>query len=538
MPALIQLLRADPDFPRLRLAILLTLSAIAGGGFLIALNVAIDEIAASQPNPQTWLVLMLLLLLSIITQYYALAQMGVSLEDSVLKKRLLVVARLRYADPGYIEAVLDAPSRAILVKDSQIISQAMIPAILLIRSLAILIFVLVYLVALSPVFSLVILLTVSLYLLLERRFIQPRLAARLGTTWASHQVFFHHVQGLLDNMRNIRQYRHSGDEALSQFRQLATGMSQEKRAINQVIAIEFTLGAILFQVMLLSLLVFVPGLIGGWGADTLKLAVATLYLMLELMAMPTHWPILARANAAVEEMNRLEGVIRKSPRFESPGRPAQDSYTGFSSLQLNQLHFRYPDGDSLRSFELGPLNLSLASGEWLCLSGASGSGKSTLLKILAGLETRFTGSYCIDGKELEPDDYPLMRELFAVAWSEGPRVTSLTLDDPRQMPPWLDKLDLAGRVRHVEGRWDVGSGLSTAEMRRVRLLKAIVEDRPVLLLDDLLSDQDAEWRERLYLEILPALIRQGKTVVIVSRDETCHELADRTLTLNNGSFKG
>jgi hypothetical protein len=59
MPALIQLLRADPDFPRLRLAILLTLSAIAGGGFLIALNLAIDEIAASQPNPQTWLVLML-----------------------------------------------------------------------------------------------------------------------------------------------------------------------------------------------------------------------------------------------------------------------------------------------------------------------------------------------------------------------------------------------------------------------------------------------------------------------------------------------
>lgn len=160
-----------------------------------------------------------------------------------------------------------------------------------------------------------------------------------------------------------------------------------------------------------------------------------------------------------------------------------------------------------------------------------------MLKILAGLETGFAGSYCIDGKELEPDDYPLMRELFAVAWSEGPRVTSLTLDDPRQMPPWLDKLDLAGRVRHVEGRWDVGSGLSTAEMRRVRLLKAIVEDRPVLLLDDLLSDQDAEWRERLYLEVFPALVKQGKTVVIVSRDETCHELADRTLILNHGTLK-
>jgi putative ATP-binding cassette transporter len=534
MPALLQLLRADPDFPRIRLALLLTLSAVASGGFLIALNLAVEQMVAGQASPQDGLILLLLLSLSVITQYYALSQMGVSLEDAILKKRLLLAARLRYADPGYIEDIVDAPSRAILVKDSQIISQALLPAIRLIRSLAVLVFILIYLVALSPVFSVVVLVSLIAYLYVEKRLIQPRLALQLRTTWASHQTFFHYVQDFLANMRTIRQYRDASDEALNHYNHLAANMSQEKRVINQVVVSEFTFGYALFHFMLLLLLVFIPGLTGGWGADTTKLLLTTVFLMAELLPLPGHFPALARANAAIEEMERLEGVIKKSPHFESPGRMTQEGMSDFSSLTLSDLHFAYAVPEGVTPFGLGPLNLGIRAGDWLCLTGSSGSGKSTLIRILAGLQTGYSGTYSIDGQPLEPDHYPLMRELFAVVWSQEQPVQRLSCEDPRQMPGWLDKFDLTGKLRHLNGQWVVPVPLSTAENKRVLLLKAILEDRPVLLVDDVLGDQDEAFRERLCLDIFPALKKQGKTLVIVSRDASCLELADRVLTLHQG----
>ncbi len=517
---------------------LLTLSAVATGGFLIALNLAMEQVAAGQSSPQEWLILMLLLSLSAITQYYALSQMGISLEEAVLKKRLLLAARLRYADPGYIENIVDAPARAILVKDSQIISQAVLPAIQLIRSLIVLAFVLVYLVVLSPVFSVVVLVSLLLYLYVEKRLIQPRLALQLRTTWASHQSFFHYVQGLLGNMRNIRQYRSTSDEALNRYNHLAGNMSQEKQAINLAIVGEFTFGYTLFHLMLLILLVFIPGLTGGWDVDAGKLLLATVFLMVEMLPLPGYFSALARANAAIEEMERLDGVIKKTPHFESPGRVTQDEITNFSSLSLENLHFAYTCPEGVVPFALGPLNLRIGVGEWLCLTGSSGSGKSTLIRILAGIQTGYSGSYLIDGQPLEPDHCPLMRELFAVVWSQEQPVQSLLCEDHRQMPRWLDQFDLIGKLQPLNGRWIVPSPLSTAENKRVLLLKAILENRPVLLLDDILSDQDVAFRERLYLEIFPALKKRGKTLVVVSRDESCLELADRILTLRQGRFTG
>ncbi|MGI9211566.1 MAG: ATP-binding cassette domain-containing protein [Methylococcaceae bacterium] len=537
MPALIQLLRSDPDFPKIRLAILLMLSAVAGGGMLITVNLAIEEIAASVSSSQVMMTLLLLLVLTVATQFFALSQMAVSLENAVLKKRLLLAARLRYADLGYLVDVLDAPSRAILVKDSQIISQAVLPAILLVRSMAVMVFILIYLVTLSPIFSLVTAVTLVLYLVIQRAFIQPWLMVKLATTWASHQIFFQFVQRFLTDTREIRQSRRSSDEALAQYNRQLVGLTQEKKAINLAVVGQFTFGYTLFHLMLLSLLVFVPGLIGGWETDTLKLVLATLYLMMEVMSVLGHFPSLARASAAVEEMNRLDGVIQKSPHFESPGRVSHDPTKTFSSVQMDKLHLRRFDAAGGISFELGPLDLSIKAGEWIGITGSSGCGKTTLLSILTGIQSGFSGSYLIDGLPMEPDNLPIMRELFAVAWSETPSMLALHSEESRQMPHWLEQLDLTTKLHCVEGLWVPRTPLSTAESKRVLLLKTILEDRPILVVDGILGEQDPEFLERLYQEILPSLKRMGKTLIVVSRDETCLAQADRILTLVQGKIR-
>lgn len=537
MPALIQLLRSDPDFPKIRLAILLMLSAVAGGGMLITVNLAIEEISASVFSSQVMMTLLLLLFLTLVTQFFALSQMAVSLEDAVLKKRLLLAARLRYADLGYLENVLDAPSRAILVKDSQIISQAVLPAVLLVRSMAVMVFMLIYLVTLSPVFSLIFAVSLLFYLLVQRAFLQPKLMIKLATTWASHQIFFQFVQRFLTDIRQIRQSRSSSDEALAQYNRQLVGLAQENKAINLAVVGQFTFGYTLFHLLVLSLLVFLPGLIGGWETDTLKLVLATLYLMMEVMSMLGHFPSLARASAAVEEMNRLDGVMQKSPHFESPGRVSHDPVKAFSRLEMDKLHLRRFDATGGISFELGPLDLSIKAGEWIGLTGCSGCGKTTFLSILTGIESGFSGAYLIDGLPMEPENIPVMRELFAVAWSDAPGGMAVRSEDSRQVPHWLEQLNLTTKLHCVDGLWIPRSPLSAAESKRVLLLKSILEDRPVLVLDGILGEQDPEFLARLYLEIFPTLKRKGKTLIVVSRDEACLSQADRVLTLVQGKIQ-
>ena len=514
---------------------MLIVSGLAGGALLIAINLAVDEISLNQPNSQTWLTSVLLLLLAASAQYFALSQMAVSLEEALLKQRLLLAARLRYADLGYIEEIASAPTRSILVKDLQVVSQAVLPATRLIRSLAVIVVVLIYLVVISPVVAIASLALITFYLLVQIRYIQPRQARQLNATWAQEQIFFRYVQSLLDSIREIRQSRRASEEAFEQYNRLAGQMSDLKRGINQGFVREFSFGYAFFYLMLIGLVEVVPGIMGAWEADTVKLVAAIFYLLVELISLLGHFPVLAQANSTVDEITRLDGVIRRSPRFDAGGRVAMGTVPSLSSLQLTLNQFDYRDSKGQPVFSLGPIRLALKAGDWIVLTGANGCGKTTLLKILAGMLTEFSGSLSVNGQTIGEEDYPLFREFFAVAWPDTPGNFNPPVKDPRLVAHWLEKLKLNGKVSFADGKWS-SHNLSTAQGKRLTLLKVILEDRPVLLLDGMDADQDTDFREYFYLDILPALKKQGKTLVIVSQDSHYFSLADRVWTLAQGKI--
>jgi len=163
------------------------------------------------------------------------------------------------------------------------------------------------------------------------------------------------------------------------------------------------------------------------------------------------------------------------------------------------------------------LDFTLAGGQWTCLLGASGVGKSTLLRLIAGLVRPERGSvHCSDGR-------PLAGRL---AWM-GQR------DD---LLPWLsarDNVVLGARLRGEPpdlGRADallerVGlarladqrpATLSGGERQRVALARTLMEDRPVVLMDEPFSALDAITRARL--QSLAAALLRGRTVLLVTHD--------------------
>jgi putative ATP-binding cassette transporter len=94
-------------------------------------------------------------------------------------------------------------------------------------------------------------------------------------------------------------------------------------------------------------------------------------------------------------------------------------------------------------------------------------------------------------------------------------------------------MGLADKTALTNRRFDT-IRLSTGQRKRLALVVAMLEDRPIYVLDEFAADQDPEFRRRFYDEILPAMLERGKTVVVVTHDERYFDRATRRVIMDEG----
>jgi putative ATP-binding cassette transporter len=78
--------------------------------------------------------------------------------------------------------------------------------------------------------------------------------------------------------------------------------------------------------------------------------------------------------------------------------------------------------------------------------------------------------------------------------------------------------------------------LSQGQRKRLALLVAYLEDRPIYIFDEWAADQDPQFKEIFYLELLPELKSRGKTVIVISHDDRYYHVADRLIKLEQGQI--
>ncbi|MCB1035646.1 MAG: cyclic peptide export ABC transporter, partial [Acidobacteria bacterium] len=72
------------------------------------------------------------------------------------------------------------------------------------------------------------------------------------------------------------------------------------------------------------------------------------------------------------------------------------------------------------------------------------------------------------------------------------------------------------------------------QRKRLALVTALLEDRPVYLFDEWAADQDPEFKEVFYHQLLPELKARGKTAIVISHDDRYYDVADRVVKLDTG----
>ncbi|UTT87650.2 multidrug ABC transporter permease/ATP-binding protein [Psychrobacter raelei] len=268
----------------------------------------------------------------------------------------------------------------------------------------------------------------------------------------------------------------------------------------------------------------------------LSLGVATTFaLTLLFMQSPIlhavgAYPTLQTAQVALDKIQSLQ-LAEYQPEFISP-----TANKAWQTLTLRNIDYQYSSQDLI----LKQVNLTLNKGDVVFLIGSNGSGKSTLAKVLTGIFAPTSGEMTLDGRLITEANRAQYRQLFSAIFSDQHIFKQLIGKDGNAVDMdlvqhWQHRLQLQNKVS-IDGDKLSTDKLSQGQRKRLAMLTTVAEQKDILLLDEWAADQDPAFRRVFYQHLIPELKALGKTLFIISHDDSYFEHADRLLLMKQGKL--
>jgi putative pyoverdin transport system ATP-binding/permease protein len=352
----------------------------------------------------------------------------------------------------------------------------------------------------------------------------------------AHDVWMRHVRALIEGIKELKIHR-------PRRREFVDGVLDPAEALRCRCKIRgdtqfdaaVVWGRSLFLVAI-GLLLFVWPRMFQVDAITLTGYVLTiLFLMSPLEQILVWLPILAHASVSVAHIEGLGLMLDEAEREDVGLEPADR----WGQIELADVTHAYHREGHSRGFSLGPIDLALRPGEIVFIVGGNGSGKTTLAKLLTGLYVPETGEIRLDGRPVTAANRESYRQLFSVVFDNAAVFDALwgidATDLDRRAGQYLRDLELDRAVTVTGGTFST-TQLSRGQRKRLALLTAYLEDRPIYVFDEWAADQDPVFRKVFYVRLLPELKLRGKAVVAITHDDHYFGIADRIVKLDEGKM--
>ena len=171
---------------------------------------------------------------------------------------------------------------------------------------------------------------------------------------------------------------------------------------------------------------------------------------------------------------------------------------------------------------LTSVTTTMESGEFISLVGPSGCGKSTMLRLIAGLITPTTGKLTVNGEEIEkpaPDRGMMFQKATLFPWLTVRDNIAFSLKMQGKLKGNEDKVENMIKVIGLENfREDYPAQLSGGMAQRVALVRSLINEPPILLLDEPLGALDAFTRMNMQDEILKIWQEKKQLAIMVTHD--------------------
>ena len=535
---LIQFLLKSSWISVLSAAITGSISGIGSAGAIALINRSISQITPEHPQAPEQLLwgfvgLAAVVLVTNLTSQFLLVQLA---QDAVYKLRLRISGWILASPLRHLEELGASRLLVTLTEDIQAISGAVFSVPTLCINMAIIFASLVYLgwlsiwVLLGTVIFLVV--AISLVQLLINQAVRFFDKAR-----EENDALMKHFQAITDGIKELKLHSERREEFLvADLQATASNLRRYRVGSQRAIALSSGLGDLLFF-LLLGLLVYGLPQLKTVSAELLSGYVITMsYLMRPIGNLLAILPSLSQAGVALRKIDTLG--LSLASRAETQSRITHNQ-SEFEQIEIVQAAHSYQLAGEDTSFTLGPIDLTLQPGELVFIVGGNGSGKSTLAKLLTGLYVPDHGQIKLDGNLIDDRNREVYRQLFSTVFADFylfDRFIGLRLADvDAQAKAYLEQLQLTHKVSVQAGKLST-TALSQGQRKRLALLTAYLEDRPIYLFDEWAADQDPFFREIFYQQLLPELKRRGKLVLVISHDDRYFHLADRVLKLDYGKI--
>jgi putative ATP-binding cassette transporter len=455
-------------------------------------------------------------------------------QDAVFHLRLRLARQILASELGHLERLGNARLTATLTEDVQAVATAVSSFPFLCIDAATIVGCFIYIGTLSwMVFLMVMGVFISAFLCCQWILAQGR--TRLANARDDQDILFRHFRAITDGIKELKLHHLRRQVFLEEDLQ-QTSRSFRRHNVDALVlfATAASFGKLIFFFAIGFVLFALPHLLTISLAALSGYVLTFTYLILPLDKIVLKLPILGQASVSLEKIEALGlSLSRRSENLDQP--PAILPH--WQTLTLEQVCHTYQRSQD-SSFTLGPINLTLHPGEIVFIIGGNGSGKSTLAKLLTGLYAPESGNLYLDGVAIDDRNREWYRQHFSAVFADFYLFDRLLgLDTPdATAQQYLEQLHLDHKVRIAGGRLST-TELSQGQRKRLTLLTAYLEDRPILLFDEWASDQDPMFRSLFYEVFLPSLQRQGKTILVISHDDHYFHLADRTLKLDYGKIE-
>lgn len=295
-------------------------------------------------------------------------------------------------------------------------------------------------------------------------------------------------------------------------------------------------GYTMFYALIAGILIYLNAALQIEVRYTVTFVFTLLYLLGAINTIMVLIPVLVRAKVAAGRLMDLKDQLEKEDRPLEKGHPAifKDD---LEQITISNLQFKYGTGD--KSFSIGPINLEIQRGDVIFIYGGNGSGKTTFIHTLLGLHIPTAGEIRFNNIAISNSLYPEYKSLFAVVFSDFYLFNELLGIDKVNMADWnyyLKLFEIEDKVSIDDKGVFSTTDLSTGQRKRLALIAALLEEKPVLVIDEWAADQDPYFRKKFYTVIIPLLKQRGISIVAITHDDRYYDCADKLYKMEYGKL--
>lgn len=342
--------------------------------------------------------------------------------------------------------------------------------------------------------------------------------------------FIHNFNSVLNGIKEIKLNKIIGEKIQNEIQvNIEDSKANDVKAYVGYLNTQIS-GQILFYLTIAFILIYSLEFFDISAEVVVSFIFVLLYILGPIGKVLVIFPMLNRTLVSFKKLLSLKNELEEL----QTGSIQPNEIDSFKKIEYKDYSFSYGDDE----FSIGPIDLEIKKGEIIFIQGENGSGKTTLLYSLLNIFNFNKGEIVLNNRRIPKVKTLVVTKLFSPVFHDFYLFDKLYGVDKEQVSKvdkYLKLFELDKIITFDKNQFS-RLDLSQGQRKRLALINAMLENKPIIALDEWAADQDPEFRRKFYREILPFIKKEGFTVIAITHDDKYFDSADRILKMESGKL--